>query len=139
MNRQGVQRFAPVTRWHSLGLLCGSALMDIAGNEGQRAGGARHLLPFHRRPHGHHRRVLVMNCPPVRPLAAMDAAEVDGPRGAGDPKVVTPRQVTVQPVPHMSLYLKSATFFIARAVPLLRTDAANAATEHFPNDLKKLK
>ena len=75
----------------------------FAREERQRAWRSGSLLTRHARRHGDQGSRLVVDGPTVGPLSTVDAAEKDGAGRAGDSKIVAPREVTVQPIPHVSL------------------------------------
>src|ERR1700737_751310 len=75
----------------------------LALGEGQRDGGGgsrdgRLLEQLAFRRCG--RRLSTSKLPSARPFSTVDAAEEDGAGFAGHAKVVTSRQVTIQPIPH---------------------------------------
>ena len=51
--------------------------------------------------HRHHHLLADAHVPPVRPLAAVIAAQINGVGFAGDGEVVAARQIAGQPVPHI--------------------------------------
>ena len=62
----------------------------------------------------HEHWLLVVHRPSIRPLSAVDAAEEDGARRASYAEIMTPRQVAVQPVPHISLKISTCSILFKR-------------------------
>ena len=79
--------------------LCGC----FAGKERQRTRRSGGLLSWQTRRHSDQGCRLVVDGPTVRPLSTVDAAEEDRARRAGDSEIMAPREITVQPVQHVSL------------------------------------
>ena len=70
---------------------------QYAGDGGSRAGGwLLEELAFRRC----ERHLCTSKLPPARPFSTLDAAKEDGAWFAGHAKVMTSRQVTIQPIPH---------------------------------------
>ena len=84
----------------------------------QRAWRSGGVLSRQPRRHGHQRPRLIVDGPSVRPLSTMDAAEKDGSGRTADAEIMAPREVTVQPIPHVSLnFSSSLPLLIAKPVP----------------------
>lgn len=73
---------------------------DLAGCERQCARDFRFAPAFQSAWWGHQRRLLTVNRPSVRPLAAIDTTKEDGTWLAAHTVVMTSRQVTTQQIPH---------------------------------------
>jgi hypothetical protein len=135
MRSTGTALFSPCLDLPSrCGLRRPMVLNDVVPDERQRSHAACRLRTCHWGGDRRQRGLLVVDRPSVRPLPAVDAAEINRSGGAGDAEVMTSRQVTVQPVPHMSLCLKFATSFIARSVPRGTLDHRTPRLGNFPND-----